>query len=58
MSRTWDAVIVGGGHNGLVAGFYLARAGLSTLMACGQWFNLSTVRTRVAGATIGGSHRV
>ena len=24
----YDAVIVGGGHNGLVAGFYLARAGL------------------------------
>ena len=22
----WDAVVVGGGHNGLVAGFYLARA--------------------------------
>jgi phytoene dehydrogenase-like protein len=29
---TWDAVIVGGGHNGLVAGFYLARAGLRTLI--------------------------
>ena len=28
----WDAVIVGGGHNGLVAGFYLARAGLRTLI--------------------------
>jgi len=25
--RTFDAVIVGGGHNGLVAAFYLARAG-------------------------------
>lgn len=31
-SRTWDAVIIGGGHNGLVAGFYLARAGLRTLI--------------------------
>jgi phytoene dehydrogenase-like protein len=30
--KTWDAVIVGGGHNGLVAGFYLARAGLRTLI--------------------------
>jgi phytoene dehydrogenase-like protein len=30
--QTHDAVIVGGGHNGLVAGFYLARAGLSTLI--------------------------
>jgi len=28
----YDAVIVGGGHNGLVAGFYLARAGLRTLV--------------------------
>jgi phytoene dehydrogenase-like protein len=28
----WDAVVVGGGHNGLTAGFYLARAGLRTLI--------------------------
>ncbi|KAA0272922.1 MAG: NAD(P)/FAD-dependent oxidoreductase [Acidobacteria bacterium] len=28
----YDAVIVGGGHNGLVAGFYLARAGLQPLV--------------------------
>ena len=28
----WDAVVIGGGHNGLVAGFYLARAGLKTLI--------------------------
>ncbi len=26
-AERYDAVIVGGGHNGLVAGFYLARAG-------------------------------
>jgi ribulose 1,5-bisphosphate synthetase/thiazole synthase len=25
-SREWDAVIVGGGHNGLTAAAYLARA--------------------------------
>jgi phytoene dehydrogenase-like protein len=31
-SGTHDAVIVGGGHNGLVAGFYLARAGLRPLI--------------------------
>ncbi len=29
---SYDAVIVGGGHNGLVAAAYLARAGLSTLV--------------------------
>jgi phytoene dehydrogenase-like protein len=30
--KQWDAVIVGGGHNGLVAAAYLARAGLRTLV--------------------------
>jgi phytoene dehydrogenase-like protein len=28
----WDAVVVGGGHNGLVTAAYLARAGLGTLV--------------------------
>ena len=28
----YDAIVVGGGHNGLVAGFYLARAGLRTVI--------------------------
>ncbi len=33
MSRSeYDAIVVGGGHNGLVAGFYLGRAGLRTLV--------------------------
>ena len=27
MAATWDAIVIGGGHNGLVAGAYLARAG-------------------------------
>jgi phytoene dehydrogenase-like protein len=31
-SRDWDAVIVGGGHNGLTAAAYLARAGRSVLV--------------------------
>ena len=31
-SKTWDAVIVGGGHNGLTAAAYLARAGRSVLV--------------------------
>src|SRR6218665_2270821 len=29
MSQIYDTVIIGGGHNGLVCAFYLARAGLS-----------------------------
>src|SRR3569623_1080288 len=28
MQKRYDAVIIGGGHNGLVCAFYLARAGL------------------------------
>ena len=32
MSQRYDAIIVGGGHNGLVAAAYLARAGRRTLV--------------------------
>src|SRR5215210_1884159 len=28
MVNTYDAIVIGGGHNGLVAAFYLARRGL------------------------------
>ena len=29
---SWDAIIVGGGHNGLVSAAYLAKAGLKVLV--------------------------
>ena len=31
-NHLYDAVIVGGGHNGLVAACYLARAGLRVMI--------------------------
>ena len=30
--RNYDAIVIGGGHNGLVNGAYLAKAGLRTLI--------------------------
>jgi phytoene dehydrogenase-like protein len=32
VARDWDAIVVGGGHNGLTAAAYLARAGRSVLV--------------------------
>ena len=32
MTTSYDAIIVGGGHNGLTCGTYLAKAGLRTLV--------------------------
>jgi phytoene dehydrogenase-like protein len=32
MSATWDAIVVGGGHNGLVAAAYLAGSGARTVV--------------------------
>jgi phytoene dehydrogenase-like protein len=31
-TRRWDAIVVGGGHNGLVCATYLGRAGVRTLL--------------------------
>ena len=36
MSATYDAIVVGGGHNGLVAAAYLARSGASTIVLEGR----------------------
>ena len=44
MSKTWDAVILGGGHNGLVCAAYLAQAGLDVLVL--------ERRDRVGGAAV------
>ena len=32
MAEVWDAIVVGGGHNGLVAAAYLAKSGLKVLL--------------------------
>ena len=32
MSRKYDAIVIGAGHNGLTNGAYLAKAGLDVLM--------------------------
>src|SRR5512139_3560 len=42
--KTYDAIVVGGGHNGLVNGAYLAKAGLKVLIV--------ERRDRVGGAAI------
>lgn len=44
MASRWDAIVVGAGHNGLVAAAYLARAGLRTLVL--------ERRERVGGACV------
>jgi phytoene dehydrogenase-like protein len=32
VSNSYDAIVIGGGHNGLISGAYLARAGLRTVV--------------------------
>lgn len=31
-NRKWDAVVIGGGHNGLISAAYLAKFGLSVVV--------------------------
>ena len=39
----YDAIVVGGGHNGLVAASYLAKAGKQVLLLeAAKWSSLST----------------
>ncbi|HEX7894073.1 MAG TPA: NAD(P)/FAD-dependent oxidoreductase [Terriglobales bacterium] len=44
MANTYDVIIIGGGHNGLVTAFYLAKAGLKPLVL--------ERKTQVGGAAI------
>src|SRR5450759_5535155 len=46
LPASFDAVVVGGGHNGLVAGAYLAKAGLRTLVLEKRATLGGTVETR------------
>ena len=54
-SKDYDAIIVGGGHNGLVAAAYLARSGARTLVleARPKTGDAGSVLDREAGARIG-----
>ena len=35
-ANAYDAIVIGGGHNGLVAGAYLGRAGARTVAGIGR----------------------
>jgi len=51
-AREVDAVIVGGGHNGLVAAAYLGRAGLPDEIAVVVAFLASRTNGYVTGANV------
>lgn len=58
MEQRYDVVGVGGGHNGLTAAFYFARAGLKTLVlerreVVGRCQGGRATRRRWVGCTCG-----
>src|SRR5450759_5244476 len=46
-SAPYEAIVIGGGHNGLVAGAYLAKAGVRTLVLEKRATLGGTVETRL-----------
>ena len=49
MSNTHDALVIGGGHNGLVSAAYLARSGARTLVLEGRGSRGGAATVMVAG---------
>ena len=51
MAQTYDAIVIGGGHNGLVAAAYLAKSGARTVVleARHKTGGAATTESTVAG---------